>query len=161
MQITPATVITHPGDVDLRGVDTVDGDEETSLTTGITSPPPSSKKRSISETCDSSIPSSSVGSKEKKNCNDGHHRQMAAKRLTVPVPFCTTTRMMTSDHNIGIIQNNAAIVATAALKCFAKDVVVKTFEISKREGRNFIKYDDVAEARAAERTLSLFDLLTP
>ena len=153
------SVTSRPDDVDSEDFDTVDGDEETSLATDVTPPPPSSKKRSISEACDSCMPSSIVDSEEKKKCNDGHPRQSAAKGLTIP--FRTIKRIMKSDPDIGIIQNDAAIVVTAALECFVKDFSVKSFEIAKRKGRYFIKYDDVAEARAADRTLSFLDLLIP
>lgn len=68
---------------------------------------------------------------------------------------------MKLDTDIGIIQNDAAIVVTAALEQFVKEFGAKSLEIAKRKGRNTIKYDDVAEARANDRSLSFLDLLLP
>mmetsp|Transcript_28074 Transcript_28074/g.59268 ORF Transcript_28074/g.59268 Transcript_28074/m.59268 type:complete len:209 (+) Transcript_28074:167-793(+) len=143
--------------------DTADGmDEEThSHATELSPPPPSaSKKRSNSEISDP--PSSSAAlteSAKKKKYNDGRPRQPAAKGLTIP--FRTIKRIMKIDTDIGIVQNDAAIVATAALEMFVKEFATKSLEIAKAKGRNTIKYDDVAEVRANNRALSFLDILMP
>mmetsp|Transcript_16477 Transcript_16477/g.25844 ORF Transcript_16477/g.25844 Transcript_16477/m.25844 type:complete len:91 (-) Transcript_16477:1682-1954(-) len=66
-----------------------------------------------------------------------------------------------TDKDIGIIQNDAAIVATAALEQFVKDFATKSLALATRKGRNTIKYDDVAEVRASDRSLSFLDMLLP
>lgn len=145
----------HDGDVQSEvDFDTVDGDEEASLATDITPPPPSSRKRSNSELSDSDMPSAM-----KKKYNDGQPRQPAAKGLTIP--FRTIKRIMKIDVDIGIIQNDAAILTTAALELFVKNFATKSLEIAKSKGRSTIKYDDVAEARASDRSLSFLDFLMP
>lgn len=137
------------------------GDDETrSHATDITPPPPSSKKRSNSEMSESNSPSAMTDSARKsKKYNDGRPRQPAAKGLTIP--FRTIKRIMKIDKDIGIIQNDAAILTTAALEMFVKDFATKSLEIATRKGRNTIKYDDVAEVRANDRSLSFLDLLMP
>mmetsp|Transcript_20939 Transcript_20939/g.37815 ORF Transcript_20939/g.37815 Transcript_20939/m.37815 type:complete len:213 (+) Transcript_20939:72-710(+) len=142
--------------------DTADGDDEThSLATDMTPPPPSpsSKKRSNSELSDPATPSALTESAKKKKYNDGRPRQPAAKGLTIP--FRTIKRIMKLDTDIGIVQNDAAIIAAAALEMFVKEFATKSLEIAKRKGRNTIKYEDVAEVRANDRSLSFLDLLMP
>jgi len=131
------------------------GDEETRSHATDVTPPPSSRKRSNSEVSDN--PATDSG--KKKRYNDGRPRQPAAKGLTIP--FRTIKRIMKIDTDIGIVQNDAAIVATAALELFVKDFATKSLEIAKRKGRNTIKYDDVAEVRANDRSLGFLDLLLP
>mmetsp|Transcript_11778 Transcript_11778/g.22339 ORF Transcript_11778/g.22339 Transcript_11778/m.22339 type:complete len:206 (-) Transcript_11778:156-773(-) len=139
---------------------TVDQDEETlSLATHMTPPPSSSKKRSNSEMSDDPANSALTASAKKKMYNDGKPRQPAAKGLTIP--FRTIKRIMKTDKDIGIIQNDAAIVATAALEQFVKDFATKSLALATRKGRNTIKYDDVAEVRASDRSLSFLDMLLP
>lgn len=145
-------------------LNTVDGDDEThsvgtDVTPGDLTPPPSasSKKRSNSEATDQ--PSCMSESAKKRKYNDGRPRQPAAKGLTIP--FRTIKRIMKIDSDIGIVQNDAAIVATAALEHFVKTFAVKSLELAKSKGRNTIKYDDVAEVRASDRSLSFLDLLLP
>ncbi|KAL7524879.1 hypothetical protein ACHAXR_001894 [Thalassiosira sp. AJA248-18] len=147
--------------------ETAAGDDETthSLATDNTPPPPSSKKRSLStsndnsEEVDPSTGSMTESAKKMKKYNDGKPRQPAARNLTIP--FRTIKRIMKIDSDIGIVQNDAAIVATAALEHFVKEFAVKSLEIAKSKGRNTIKYDDVAEVRANDRSLSFLDVLMP
>lgn len=152
-------------------VDTADGDddEETgSLGTDITPPPPSAvtsaptsgKKRSSSEVSD---PAAAPSSKKKKKSNDRNRDAPPLRRACqgLTIPFRTIKRIMKLDTTIGIVQNDAAIVTTAALEHFVKEFAVKSLELAKKKGRNTIKYDDVAEVRAADRSLNFLDLLIP
>lgn len=152
--------------------DTADGDddEETgSLGTDITPPPPSAvtsaestsgKKRSSSEVSD---PAAAPSSKKKKKSNERNRDAPPLRRACqgLTIPFRTIKRIMKLDTTIGIVQNDAAIVTTAALEHFVKEFAVKSLELAKKKGRNTIKYDDVAEVRAADRSLNFLDLLIP
>ena len=171
-------------DNDDDGDDDDDVEETGSHATDVTPlTPPTSKKRSSSEISEmdnlqpnidnSATPHSQTSSpaagddennKKQKSItqshNDGRPRQPAAKGLTIP--FRTIKRIMKMDvENIGIVQNDAAIVATAALEHFVKTIAVKSLELATSKGRNTIKYDDVAEVRANDRSLSFLDLLLP
>ena len=149
---------------------TGDGDEDIiSHATDLTPPPPSSKKRSNSEisepnnntTQSSGEAAAPPATKKKKTSGEGgvRQRQPATKGLTIP--FRTIKRIMKIDDSLGIVQNDAAIITTAALEHFVKTLAVKSLELAKSKGRNTIKYDDVAEVRAADRSLSFLDLLMP
>lgn len=87
------------------------------------------------------------------------NRQPANKNLTIP--FRTIKRIMKIDDSIGIIQNDAAILVTAAMEHFVKEMASRSLEKAKKAGRNTIKYEDVAEVRSEDRTLSFLDLLIP
>eukprot|EP00571_Detonula_confervacea_P012594 CAMPEP_0172312562 /NCGR_PEP_ID=MMETSP1058-20130122/17957_1 /TAXON_ID=83371 /ORGANISM="Detonula confervacea, Strain CCMP 353" /LENGTH=185 /DNA_ID=CAMNT_0013026061 /DNA_START=101 /DNA_END=658 /DNA_ORIENTATION=+ len=155
-----AIVATNRSHDEMESEEEVDDDETGSLATENTPLPnsPPSKKRSNSEISDPT-PSKMTESGKKKKYNSGKPRQPAAKGLTIP--FRTIKRIMKIDSAIGIIQNDAAIVATAALEHFVKEFAVKSLELAKSKGRNTIKYDDVAEVRANDRSLSFLDLLLP
>jgi len=170
-------------DDDDDGDDDDDVEETGSHATDMTPLTPStSKKRSSSEISEmgnqqsnndnsatphsqtSSLAGDDENNKKQKSAtqshNDGRPRQPAAKGLTIP--FRTIKRIMKMDvENIGIVQNDAAIVATAALEHFVKTIAVKSLELATSKGRNTIKYDDVAEVRANDRSLSFLDLLLP
>jgi len=170
-------------DNDDDGDDDDDVEETGSHATDMTPLTPStSKKRSSSEISEmgnqqsnndnsatphsqtSSLAGDDENNKKQKSAtqshNDGRPRQPAAKGLTIP--FRTIKRIMKMDvENIGIVQNDAAIVATAALEHFVKTIAVKSLELATSKGRNTIKYDDVAEVRANDRSLSFLDLLLP
>ena len=98
--------------------------------------------------------------KKKKPNSEKKKARKACEGLTIP--FRTIKRIMKSDPSVGIIQNDAAIVVTAALEHFVKDFAVKSLNLAKEKGRNnFIKYDDVAEVRAADRSLNFLDMAIP
>ena len=98
--------------------------------------------------------------KKKKTNSEKKKARKACEGLTIP--FRTIKRIMKSDPSVGIIQNDAAIVVTAALEHFVKDFAVKSLNLAKEKGRNnFIKYDDVAEVRAADRSLNFLDMAIP
>ncbi|KAL7524356.1 hypothetical protein ACHAWF_000917 [Thalassiosira exigua] len=147
---------------DSQGVDTtfdnaVRGDDDVqSLATDKTPPPPSAKKRSISNVDSSAVVESS---KKSTKYEDGKSRQPIAKGLTIP--YRTVKRIMKNHPDIGIIQNDAAIIATVACELFIKELATKSLEIANCKGRITIKYDDVAEARASNRKLSFLDMLLP
>lgn len=86
-------------------------------------------------------------------------RQPAAKGLFVP--FRTVKKIMQQDPDINIIQNDAAIMVTAATGLFLKEFTEKSLESCKKKGRNTIKYDDVAEVRAKNKNYSFLDMLLP
>lgn len=153
-----ASIIARPSHEE-ADLETDEGDEETSLATDVTPPPQSSRKRSNSDVSEAHPSAALADSARKKTYNDGQPRRPAAKGLTIP--FRTIKRIMKLDADIGIIQNDAAIVCTAALELFVKEFATKSLDIAKRKGRNTIKYDDVAEARANNRALSFLDLLMP
>lgn len=86
-------------------------------------------------------------------------RQPAAKGLFVP--FRTVKKIMQQDPDINIIQNDAAIMVTAATGMFLKQFTEKSLESCKKKGRNTIKYDDVAEVRAKNKNYAFLDMLLP
>ena len=70
-------------------------------------------------------------------------------------------KIMQQDPDINIIQNDAAVMVTAATGMFLKEFTEKSLESCKRKGRNTIKYDDVAEVRAKNKNYAFLDLLLP
>ena len=158
------------GDTDT--VNTVEEADDASVSTKGTdvTPPPepeptTNKKRSNSdvepsEAADNDKAQAEPPKKKARRRTSTGPARKACKGLTIP--FRTIKRIMKIDPEIGIVQNDAAIVVTAALEHFVKEMAVKSLEIAKSKGRkNIIKYDDVAEVRANDRALSFLDLLMP
>lgn len=159
-------------------LDTADGDEKIGSTDTDTKPPPqpteetksaspttSGKKRANSEVSADPVTSSEIApaSKKKKTSTNTDsskkERPKACQGLTIP--FRTIKRIMKIDTRVGIVQNDAAIVVTAAMEHFVKELATKALKKSEKKGRGTIKYEDVAEVRAADRSLSFLDLLIP
>ena len=129
------------------------------------SPTTSGKKRANSEVSADAATSNEIApaSKKKKTSTNTDsakkERPKACQGLTIP--FRTIKRIMKIDTGVGIVQNDAAIVVTAALEHFVKELATKALKLSEKKGRGTIKYEDVAEVRAADRSLSFLDLLIP
>ena len=113
-----------------------------------------------------SSPLSSSG-KRKASIDDVKQSSSAAKKQRQPaakglfVPFRTVKKIMQQDPDINIIQNDAAIMVTAATGMFLKEFTEKSLESCKKKGRNTIKYDDVAEVRAKNKNYAFLDMLLP
>lgn len=119
-----------------------------------------SSKASSTKSTEKPTPSS--GGKRKAPTGEpssAKKRQPAAKGLFVP--FRTVKKIMQQDPDINIIQNDAAIMVTAATGLFLKEFTEKSLESCKKKGRNTIKYDDVAEVRANNKNYSFLDMLLP
>jgi len=160
-------------------LDTADGDEKIgSIGTNIkppvqpteetksTSPTTSGKKRANSEVSADPVTSSDIApaSKKKKtstNTADSAKKERPKACQGLTIPFRTIKRIMKIDTGVGIVQNDAAIVVTAALEHFVKELATKALKLSEKKGRGTIKYEDVAEVRAADLSLSFLDLLMP
>ncbi|KAL9179528.1 hypothetical protein ACHAXT_008818 [Thalassiosira profunda] len=136
--------------------DTAEGDGTSDGEAGGEGPPPS-KKRSLSEVDGAEGDPATAEPDAKKQ--KPPPRQPSVKGLAIP--FRTIKRIMKLDSSLGIVQNDAAIVATAALELFVERMAKKSLELSQKKGRNTIKYDDVAEARAGDPAMSFLDLLLP
>ena len=113
-----------------------------------------------------SSPLSSSGKRKATN-DDAQQSSSAAKKQRQPaakglfVPFRTVKKIMQQDPDINIIQNDAAIMVTAATGMFLKQFTEKSLESCKKKGRNTIKYDDVAEVRAKNKNYAFLDMLLP
>jgi len=131
-----------------------------------TSPTTSGKKRANSEVSADPVTSNdpTPASKKKKtstNTTDSAKKERPKACQGLTIPFRTIKRIMKIDTSVGIVQNDAAIVVTAALEHFVKELATKALKLSEKKGRGTIKYEDVAEVRAADRSLSFLDLLMP
>ena len=158
-------------------LDTADGDEKIGSIGTDTKPPAqpteeiksvspttSGKKRANSEVSADPVTSSDAPQSKKKKTSTNtdsakKERPKACQGLTIP--FRTIKRIMKIDSGVGIVQNDAAIVVTAALEHFVKELATKALKLSEKKGRGTIKYEDVAVVRAADRSLSFLDLLIP
>uniref|UniRef100_A0A7S4JRQ4 Transcription factor CBF/NF-Y/archaeal histone domain-containing protein n=1 Tax=Odontella aurita TaxID=265563 RepID=A0A7S4JRQ4_9STRA len=95
-------------------------------------------------------------SKKKSPILPGH---TAVKGLTIP--FRNIKRTMKNDKDIATVQNEAAIVATCAAELFIKKLAEESHKFAKKHGRNTIRYEDVAEARANNSSLEFLEILLP
>jgi len=86
-------------------------------------------------------------------------RTPAVQGLTIP--FRAIKRTMKLDPDIGTVQNEAAIVTTMAAELFIKALATQSHQRAKSKGRNTIRYEDVAEARAHDPALSFLATLIP
>jgi histone H3/H4 len=126
------------------------------------------KKKGNSDLSESSTKKQKAKRESKDSINDdddenlGKIRRISTNLTTgLTIPFRTVKRLMKNDATIGIVQNDAAIVVTAALEFFVKELARKSLQLASNNGRNIIKYEDVATVRANDRSLSFLDLLLP
>ncbi|KAL3798325.1 hypothetical protein ACHAW5_008624 [Stephanodiscus triporus] len=149
-------------------VDDDDDDEDDDDTAGSlgtdSTAPPTSVKRKGSEGDEANATGRSEKRARSRDDDDvGGPRQPhpASSSSGLTIPFRTIKRLMKSDPSVGIVQNEAAIVVTAALEHFVKKFALRSLEVARGQDRNLIKYEDVATARANDRSLSFLDLLIP
>lgn len=104
-------------------------------------------------------PGMSDSGKKRKIYNDGQPRMPAARDLTLP--YRSIKRTMKLDPSVGIVQNDAAYLVTYATELFIKKLAKDSQELATKKGRNIIKYDDLAEARAKTKSFSFLEMLIP
>jgi DNA polymerase epsilon subunit 4 len=68
---------------------------------------------------------------------------------------------MKLDPDIPIVQNEAAIMVTLASELFLKKLARRSFRNAKNRGRHTIRYEDIAEARTNDKSLSFLETLLP
>mmetsp|Transcript_29482 Transcript_29482/g.33916 ORF Transcript_29482/g.33916 Transcript_29482/m.33916 type:complete len:198 (+) Transcript_29482:40-633(+) len=95
----------------------------------------------------------------KRNRESGANESLATKKLVLP--HRAIKRIMKLDKGVGKIQNEAVLLATYASELFVKKLVKESHKHAKQRGRNIIRYEDVAEARAANENLTFLDTLLP
>jgi histone H3/H4 len=140
-----------------------DDDDTGSIGTDSTPPPTStSMKRKESEVSEVDATGGSDKRGKYDDVDRGPRRPHPAPSSSgLTIPFRTIKRLMKTDPAVGIVQNDAAIVVAAAAEHFVKKFAVKSLEVARAKGRNIVKYEDVATARANDRSLSFLDLLMP
>ena len=158
-----------------------DDDTAVSLGTDTTPPPPSMKRKGYN--CDQDDDVVAAGSDKRarrrrdedddeddyddddENENEiprrPHRPSLSSTAGGLTIPFRTIKRLMKMDPSVGIVQNDAAIVVAAAAEHFVRVFAVRSLEVAREKGRNIVKYEDVATARANDRSLSFLDLLMP
>lgn len=81
---------------------------------------------------------------------------------TFSLPLRNIKRIMRLNEDVGMVQNEAAILVQAAAEMFTKQFAMESLETAKTNGRkNTIKYEDLAEARSASDRLSFLEPLLP
>ena len=68
---------------------------------------------------------------------------------------------MKLDPDIPIVQNEAAIMTTLAAELFLKRLANQSQKICKNRGKNTIRYEDVADARATDPALAFLKTIIP
>lgn len=143
-------------------VDAADDDDDTGSIGTDSTPPPTSTKRKGSEVSEVEATGGSDKRRKYDDVDRGPRRPHPAPSSSgLTIPFRTIKRLMKMDPAVGIVQNDAAIVVAAAAEHFVKKFAVKSLEVARAKGRNIVKYEDVATARANDRSLSFLDLLMP
>ncbi len=143
-------------------VDAADDDDDTGSIVTDSTPPPTPTKRKGSEVSDVDATGGSDKRGKYDDVDRGPRRPHPAPSSSgLTIPFRTIKRLMKMDPAVGIVQNDAAIVVAAAAEHFVKKFAVKSLEVARAKGRNIVKYEDVATARANDRSLSFLDLLMP
>lgn len=79
----------------------------------------------------------------------------------IDIPFRTVKKAMKHDRDIPIVQNEAAIMATMAAELFLKQLATTAYTNAKNHGRNTVRYEDIAEARADNQALDFLEPLLP
>lgn len=81
---------------------------------------------------------------------------------TFILPLRNIKRIMRLNEDVGMVQNEAAILVQAAAELFTKQFAVDSLSTAKSNGRkNTIKYEDVAETRSSKERLSFLEPLLP
>jgi histone H3/H4 len=145
--------------VSLSDDDAADDEKEGNAAAKASSAKSADKKKTTADETTSTPSSSGKRKAVSSPESSAKKRQPAAKGLFVP--FRTVKKIMQQDPDINIIQNDAAIMVTAATGLFLKEFTEKSLESCKKKGRNTIKYDDVAEVRAKNKNYAFLDMLLP
>lgn len=77
------------------------------------------------------------------------------------IPFRTVKKAMKLDPDTPIVQNEAAIMTTIAAELFLKRLAKESFRSAKLRGRNTIRYEDIAEARTKNASMTFLETLFP
>jgi histone H3/H4 len=77
------------------------------------------------------------------------------------IPFRTVKKAMKLDPDTPIVQNEAAIMTTIAAELFLKRLAKESFHSAKLRGRNTIRYEDIAEARTKNASMTFLETLFP
>lgn len=77
------------------------------------------------------------------------------------IPFRTVKKAMKLDPDTPIVQNEAAIMTTIAAELFLKRLAKESFHSAKLRGRNTIRYEDIAEARTKNPSMTFLETLLP
>ena len=78
------------------------------------------------------------------------------------LPLRNIKRIMRLNEDVGMVQNEAAVLVQAAAELFTKQFAVDSLNTAKSNGRkNTIKYEDVAETRSSNERLSFLEPLLP
>lgn len=120
------------------------------------------KTAPLKEIQDCHIPNKNlIGSRSKKHNSSGTSVCRSPSVHGLTIPFRTIKKAMKLDPDIPIVQNEAAIMTTVAVELFLKRLVVKSNQNAKNRGRNTVRYEDVAEARTADKAFSFLEPLLP
>ena len=77
------------------------------------------------------------------------------------IPFRTIKKAMKLEPDVPLVQNEAAIMATVATELFLKNLANAALKAAKANGRNYLRYEDVAEARSKNKALSFLEPMFP
>lgn len=100
------------------------------------------------------------GRKRKRSTEKNKDGQIPSVK-DLGIPFRAIKRIMKIDADIATVQNEAAIVTTYALELFVKKIVNESYANAQKRGRNTVKYEDLAETRATNKSLNFLDTLLP
>ena len=141
----------HDGDGD-----DVQEDDKTNASISNNSPPKAKKQ--------SKRPKASPEHRERLLAQLARGRETARKNResgACALPLRNIKRIMRLNKDVGIVQNEAAILVQFAAELFTKKFANQSFKTAQEKGRDCIKYEDVAEARAASAQLSFLEPLIP
>ena len=91
--------------------------------------------------------------------NATNSKKSAAKSLTLP--FRAIKRIMKIDKDIATVQNESAILTSYAAELFVTKLAQESHTRARNRSRNTVRYEDVAEARASNPSMSFLEPLIP
>lgn len=128
----------------------------------------------VSDEDEMSVKSTNTASEEaktstekRKSMDDSSPAITPNKKVRVPsvagltIPFRTVKKAMKLDPDTPIVQNEAAIMTTVAVELFVKELSKSSYALAKSRGRTTVRYEDVAEARANEKSYAFLEPLLP
>lgn len=109
-------------------------------------------------------PSATTGQKRssKKETQSSNKKARSAASTGLEIPFRTVKKAMKLDPQfVDIIQTEAAVMATQAAELFLASFARDAYEVAQTRGRNTVRYEDIAEARAKNPALAFLAPLLP
>ena len=92
---------------------------------------------------------------------DGEGPGPKQKAADLAIPKNAVKRIMKLDPEVGAVSAEAVIAVAKATEIFLEKFATDSYNIAVDKNRKTVRYEDIADARAADSTLEFLDQLIP